>query len=83
MFLGDAEQVSGLIRGSTIKVVHKVPDLVHKHHIWAGYMFFWRNRQDEGRGLPPVRRAARVYGTFGLTTRLAENTKNQRTDYRR
>lgn len=43
--LGAAEQVSGLIRGGTMKVASKVPDLVYKHDIWDGYTFFWR---DEG-----------------------------------
>lgn len=34
-------------------------------------------------GSPSVRRVAGVYVTLGLTIRLAENTKDQRSDYRR
>lgn len=66
-----------------MKVVHKVLDLVHKHYIWDGYVFFWRDKEDEGRGLPPLqKRAAGMYGALGLTVRLAWNTKDQRSDYR-
>lgn len=39
-----------------MKVVHKVLDLVHKHCIWDGYVFFWRDKEDEGRGLPPLQK---------------------------
>lgn len=51
-----------------MKVTSQVPDLAHKHDIWDGYMFFWRDRGDEGGGLPPLKIAAGMYGALAWMT---------------